>query len=391
MKKRIISCLLTLSMAAMLTTACGSTNDNAKATTEENAATLGANKTETSTAELTEEEKALAAELVNRHVTQDDKVTIPVIEETIRLFKEQNTFEEGYPEIKYAADETGYVAEGYGWFEQMFGDAGIKVTNVQGAQDSEEELMGRGDLTFANRMLYPFLLNIERGADLVAVWVTANPAKEIVSVIVAADSEYESFSDLKGKKIASSSSSCPFCVTEELVLANGWTDGVDYEFVNTKEYVNALLAGEVDAIIYHPGTTVNPIILSGQAKVIDSALEGGVYVGGGGSRVIFTTQEIAEKYPTIVKAYLKVQELTKAYIYVDEEGAAQINEEVSRTPAASSIYWWDVSKETMFSTGLSLDEVQTNTEEFYEWLTTYDKAFEGEADLSDIYDRDYIE
>lgn len=80
-------------MAAMLTTACGSTNDNAKATTEDSAATLGANKTETSTAELTEEEKALAAELVNRHVTQDDKVTIPVIEETIRLFKEQNTFE----------------------------------------------------------------------------------------------------------------------------------------------------------------------------------------------------------------------------------------------------------------------------------------------------------
>ena len=32
MKKRIISCLLTLSMAAMLTTACGSTNDNVTGT-----------------------------------------------------------------------------------------------------------------------------------------------------------------------------------------------------------------------------------------------------------------------------------------------------------------------------------------------------------------------
>ncbi len=385
MKKRILRSLMAMSLSVAMLAGCGSTaKDNA---TEKGNDTA---KADIASQEITEEEKALAQELVNRHVTEDDKVTIPVIEETIRLFKEQNTFEEGYPEVKYAADETGYVAEGYGWFDQMFGDAGIKVVNVQGASDSEEELMGKGELTFANRMLYPYLLNIERGADLVAVWVTQNPAEEIVSVIVAADSDAKSFSDLKGKKIATSTASCPFCVTEELAINEGWEAGRDYEFVNTKEYVNALLAGEVDAIIYHPGTTVNPILISGQAKVIDDALAGGVYVGGGGSRVIFTTKEIAEKYPTIVNAYLKVTELTKAYIYVDEEDAAKINEEVSRTPAASSIYWWDVSKETMFFSKLKLSEIQENTEKFYEWLTEYDQAFDGQADLSDIFDTQYI-
>lgn len=389
MKKKIVSSLLIATLTFAALTGCDSS------TAEKAADTIadykGDEDSASSTAELSDEEKALAQELVTRHVTAEDNVTKNVVEETLRLVKETYEFEQGVDEIKFAADETGYVAQGYGWFDLLFADAGIKVTEVQGAEDSEEELMERGDLTFANRMLYPYLLNKERGAELIAVWATQNPRPDIVSVIVRADSDYETFADLKGKKIASSTSSCPYCVTEELVLNEGWEEGVDFEFVNTKEYVNALIAGEVDAIIYHPGPAVNPILLSGEARVLTTALADGAYVNGGGSRVIFTTKEFAEKNPNITKAYLKLQELTKAYIILHKEEAGAVNESVSRVPAENAIYWWEASAETMLPTQSSIEEIYANTENFYNWLLEYDGAFTGGADLTDLYAEEYFE
>lgn len=388
MKKRIVSSLLMVTLTAAALAGCESTTAEKAADTIEN---YEGEDSASSTDEISEEEKALAQELVTRHVTAEDNVTKNVVEETLRLVKETYEFEDGVDEIKFAADETGYVAQGYGWFDLLFADAGIKVTEVQGAQDSEEELMARGDLTFANRMLYPYLLNKERGADLIAVWATQNPSPDIVSVIVRSDTDYETFSDLKGKKIASSTASCPYCVTEELVINEGWEEGVDYEFVNTKEYVNALLAGEVDAIIYHPGTAVNPILISGEARVLATALEDGPYVNGGGSRVIFTTKEFAKNNPNITKAYLKLQEVVKAYIILNKEEAGAVDESVSRIPAENTIYWWNVSEETMLPSELSIDEINENTDNFYNWLLEYDDAFNGGADLTDLYAEEYFE
>lgn len=388
MKKKIIVFMVALTLVTSVMTGC----DRTTAEKASNTLTEYHGDSESfDSAEISKEETALAAELVDRPVTADDKVTKNVVDEVIRLLKEKYTFESDVKEIKFAADETGYVAQGYGWFEALYGDSGIKVTEVQGAQDSEEQLMARGDLTFANRMLYPYLLNRERGAELVAVWATQNPAPEIVSVIVRSDSDYQTFADLKGKKIASSTSSCPYCVTEELVLNEGWEEGVDYTFVNTKEYVNALLAGEVDAIIYHASTAVNPILISGEARVLATALEDGPYVNGGGSRVIFTTKEFAEKNPNITKSFIKLEEVVKAYIILHKEEAGKVDESISRIPAESTIYWWEVSEETMLPTTLSLEEIYANTENFYNWLLEHDGAFTGGVDFSDLYADEYFE
>lgn len=407
MKKKLVAALLSVTLAAGMLTGCGTKNtsdssaqdaaaeeEKEEAVDDQKADEEAAGEKETgkeAAGESTSEVQALAKEYVTRHITPEDEISEEVIEALIGEIKAEYPFEEGITEIKVAQDDNSLIAEGKGWWEQLFGDAGIDVTIVEGAENFEEELMARGDLNFANRMLYPYLLNKEKGADLIAVWATETPAPEIVNVIVRSDSGYETFEDLKGKTIATSASSCPYVVAQELIQRAGWEVGKDVNVVNTQEYVNALLAGEVDAIIYHPTTPVNPILISGEAKVIANAPEDGVYVGGGGLRVIFTTNEFAETYPNITKAYLKLEEAIQAWEYVDTEEAANIYEQVSRIPAENVIYWWNVGKETRFSWTGTKDELQKVSERFYNWLIEYDVAFDGGADLEHLFADGYFE
>ena len=383
MKKRFKNAVAII-LAASLITACGSANNGGSG----NAGNSG---NATADAEYSDRAIELAKEYLTRHITPEDEIDEEIIGALIQELKATYDFEDGLTEIKVAVEDNSLIAQGKGWFEDLYGSDGIKVTIVEGAENYEEELMARGDLNFANRMLYPFLLNREKGADLVAVWATGRPSPEIVDVIVRSDSEFQTFQDLKGKTIATSASSCPYVVTEELILREGWEVGKDVNVINTQEYVNALLAGEVDAIIYHPTTPVNPILISGECRVLEVAPEDGVYVGGGGMRVIFTTREFADSYPNITRAYLKLEEAIQAWEYIDTDAAAAIYESETRIPAENTIYWWNVGKETRFSWTDSKDELQKVTNDFYDWLIEYDVAFDGGADIENSFAEQYFD
>lgn len=383
MKKRFKNAVAII-LAASLITACGSANNGGSG----NAGNSG---NATADAEYSDRAIELAKEYLTRHITPEDEIDEEIIGALIQELKATYDFEDGLTEIKVAVEDNSLIAQGKGWFEDLYGSDGIKVTIVEGAENYEEELMARGDLNFANRMLYPFLLNREKGADLVAVWATGRPSPEIVDVIVRSDSEFQTFQDLKGKTIATSASSCPYVVTEELILREGWEVGKDVNVINTQEYVNALLAGEVDAIIYHPTTPVNPILISGECRVLEVAPEDGVYVGGGGMRVIFTTREFADSYPNITRAYLKLEEAIQAWEYIDTDAAAAIYESETRVPAENTIYWWNVGKETRFSWTDSKDELQKVTNDFYDWLIEYDVAFDGGADIENSFAEQYFD
>lgn len=383
MKKRFKNAVAII-LAASLITACGSANNGGSGNT-------GNSGNATADAEYSDRAIELAKEYLTRHITPEDEIDEEIIGALIQELKATYDFEDGLTELKVAVEDNSLIAQGKGWFEDLFGSEGIKVTIVEGAENYEEELMARGDLNFANRMLYPFLLNREKGADLVAVWATGRPSPEIVDVIVRSDSEFQTFQDLKGKTIATSASSCPYVVTEELILREGWEVGKDVNVINTQEYVNALLAGEVDAIIYHPTTPVNPILISGECRVLEVAPKDGVYVGGGGMRVIFTTRDFADSYPNITRAYLKLEEAIQAWEYVDTDAAAAIYESEARIPAENTIYWWNVGKETRFSWTDSKDELQKVTNDFYDWLIEYDVAFDGGADIENSFAEQYFD
>lgn len=371
MKKKILALVFALTLSVASFTACG--NGAGAKTTANN-----------SYIEATDEEKALAKEFLDRAPTKDDKVTESVVNEFTELLKEKYKFEK-QDKIFVSGDYDTYTALGKGWFDAVFGDSGIKVEIQQSVDDNEPSLMERGDLTFANRMLYPYLLDKKNDPDnkIIAVWNSDNPPKEIISVVVKADSDYKSFKDLKGKKIASSAAGCPYSALMELAQREGWEKGKDFEHVNTKEYTNALLAGEVDAIVYHPDTKVSSILLNGEAKIIDTAVDGGIYQSGGGDRVIFAPTQFVKDNPNITHGYIQLMEVVDAYLANNPEDAAKVRESIDRTPAESSVFWIERATGTFYTNPGSLEELKKNARGFSEWLTGVDSNFDAPVDVED--------
>lgn len=380
MKRKIISIFLVAALVGTALTGCGSSSDSKKDTEDKLAANTDA----------TDEEIALAKELIDRSPVPEDKVTATVVNETIKLIKEKYDFED-VEKIYVPGDTDTYVAEAAGWFDATFNDSGIDVEIQQSVDDNEATLMERGDLTFGNRMTYPYLLNKQAGADIIAVWNSRNPDPEIVTVVVRADSEAESFADLKGCNIASSAAGCPYSVLVELADKEGWTEGVDYTHVNTKEYSTALLAGEVDALVYHPDWNISSILLSEEAKIIDYALEDGVYVGGGGSRVIFCPTDYAENNPNVVHGYVKLMEVVSAYLVNNPEKAGELQESMDRTPAEGTVFWINSAIPTYYTSEFTLDEIKSNLKTYNEWLNEKDSNFTTVLDFEEgVFDENYF-
>ena len=125
--------------------------------------------------------------------------------------------------------------------------------------------------------------------------------------------------------------------------------------------------------------------------MIEKAPAGGVYVGGGGIVVYFTTNDFAKNNPNVTKAFTKIQVAIQAWEFVDTDAAADINETVSRVPKENTIYWWDSSKETKYAWTEGKDSLQEVTENFYDWLIEYDQAFDGGADLEHCFAEGYFD
>ncbi len=374
MKNRIVSVVLMLSLAVSALTACGSSDSNGLDT--------GKNAAKTEAVVANDTEKALAKELLDRSATPEDKITDGVVNEVIALLKDKYTFEK-VGTIYVEGDNSVYAAQGKGWFKNLFGDSGIEVQIQQSVDDDEPSLMERGELHFANRMLYPYLIDKKNDPEnkLVAVWNSDNPPAEIVTVVARSDSDYKCFADLKGKKIASSAAGCPYSTLIELAANQGWEYNVDYEHVNTKEYTAALLAGEVDAIVYHPSSVVAPLLLSGEGKIIDTAIDGGVYQSGGGDRVIFAPTQYVKDNPNVTHAYVKLNDVVGAWVEQNAKEAADVEEAIDRVPAESTEFWINSSGGTLYTSPDSLNDLKDNARSFSEWLVENDKNFEHPIDV----------
>ena len=384
MKNRLAAMILVLAVTAGTVAGCGSRTPAQSAQATAVSADAQAGDSDAS---------ALAKELIDRHATPDDVITEAVIEEVIGLLKQKYTYEEDVKEIKYAADFQTYIGDGKGWFKKLFDEAGIRTARVDDASDQEAVLMDRGDLHFANRMLYPYLTYIASNSKVTAFYETRNPQKEIISIFVRADAPYEKFSDLKGKKIAARTSGCQYAALLELADDQGWTFGEDWEFVNTKELKEALLSGEVDAVSSHPRENINSIVLSGEARIISNAVPDGIYVNNGGSRVVFGPTQFVKDHPNIVRAYSKLYELISAYTLNNKEEAAATVEQVTRVPAANNIYWWENSSQTHYFTELPLDQLKANAQTYADWLLEHDSEFTVALDIasSTAFDEQYFD
>jgi ABC-type nitrate/sulfonate/bicarbonate transport system substrate-binding protein len=398
MKTRALGIVLTAALIAGSLTACGtkesavSTSQSSQETTQTDAVQTTAETAENNGS--TEEAEALAEELLGRYVTEDDEVTEEVINAAIAKLKDAYDFEP-LDDLKIQSTNWAYVAQGKGWFDDLLADNGTSVTVVEGSIGSEPQLMERGELDLANRMLYPYLLFKTQGADLTAVGISADPRAEIVSILVNKDSDITSFDDLKGKTIGSWNAGCQYVALLEQTEDRGWVEGTDwyYENISNDSLKTALQAGEIDAISVHPLTSFNGSIIDGSFREIANAKENGTYTNTGGASVSFTTTSFAEEHENLLKAVLKLRELVNAYIllYPDETGA--VVEEINRVPAENTNFWNDRSRETFFASQESLEELIQDTDTYQDWLISHTKEFteENRIDSSEYFNEKFFE
>ena len=387
MKRKVLVSLLLI--AACVITGCNGETGNKPSSATSSEKTLS----ETSEPGTETEEQVLAKELLTRHVTAEDVITEDTIKALIAELKKQYQFEK-LDELKLASGELVYVASGKGWFEDLFSDNGTKVTIVEGTIGNEAQLMERGELHFSSRMLYPYLLYKSQGADISAIQLSEDPDPQIVAILVNANSDIDSIEDLKGKKIGSWNAGCQYVALLEQTENLGWTEGQDWTYLNVSQdgLKTALLANEIDAISVHPLTSFNPSIIDGSLKEIGNALADGTYQNCGGASVAFSPTSFAENNVNILKALLKLREAVSAYILENEEEAAAVVEGITRTPAENTIFWWERSKETFFSSNDTLDNVKAETTEYQDWLVEHgiiDMANATKAD--DFYLSTYFE
>jgi len=297
--------------------------------------------------------------------------------------------DEKLAELKIAAEDWAYIAQEKGWLEESFGQHGIKVTLVLGYSGNEVQLFSRGELNLTVRMLYPYLVFRTQGADFMAVDVSKNPEPDIASVYVPVDSPYQTFDDLKGKKIASWRVSCPYMVLFELAEQRNWVQGKDWIYVNIPQgnNKNALLSNEVAAVSGHLTGGDAPLIVDGLAREVAFPARDSLYINGGGVTVIFTTSEFAKKYPKIAKEYVSIRRKTEQWILSNLDEGAAIIEGVKRVPPEYSKFSWQRSSSTWESSKLDLATIQKQTKKLQDWLVEHgDIAVDKQVDPALLFD-----
>jgi ABC-type nitrate/sulfonate/bicarbonate transport system substrate-binding protein len=297
---------------------------------------------------------------------------------------------EKLPVLKLAAADWRYIANEKGWFKP-FEDNGTKIELVEGVSGSEVQLFARGEVHFTQRMLYPYMLFRIQGADLIAIQASTHPVIGVTSIMVKTESPYQTAEDLKGKRIASWRASCPYMVLFEITEGLGWKEGVDWQYVNTREYREALLSGDAEAISWHPSDNVAALLTTGTAREIAYPSADHVYINGGGITVQFTTSDFAAKYPNIVKKYVEIMDSSYEWILNNFDEAAAIMEKITRRPADVTKLTWERQVGNWYSER-DLAKIIRETEVMQDWLVAHgDILPEKAVDVTSLFDARFFD
>ena len=393
MKKKLLVTLLIASLT-IAANGCGSRSQETLTDTSANASADDEKEAETTSSEATNSEaRALAEELLTRNVTPEDVITEEVVEEVIQVLKETYQFEK-IDEFRIEDDESSLIAEQKGWYDELYGDSGIKAVVAQGSKDHQLESLESGEVHIAWRMWDPVIAYLAQGADLTVVNVSEHPLEEISQAIVLADSGITDFSQLKGKRISTSRTTCSYYTLNEMAAEEGWTEGVDYEFVNVAaaEAKSALIAGEIDGLVMHQAQSVNNLILDGSAIVLRNAVSDGIYVTeGGGRHVVYGLTDWIGEHKNIVKAFTKLNQVVKAYVLQNLEETAALYEDIARVPAQNTIYWLECEKNDWYFTEESLDSIAKDSLDLLEYSKSIGDAPENaQIDFDAVLDEEFF-
>lgn len=270
MKKKLLTVLLATTMVAGALTGCGSSTETAK-------------DVQTSAAETSESEE-------QETESQDAQNTDDSAEVTAT-------------ELNIAIQPSGafiplIIARSEGWLEEALAEYGVTVnwTDFEAGPPINES-MAAGSSDVGTLGDVPAVSAIAAGQDNVVVSIAAE-GPNAYALLVKADSDIESVSDLEGKTIATVVGSTGHNLVEKLLSQEGLDIDSDVEFVNISagDAAAVLETGEADAVaIWEPNVT--RLVENGTAKAIAYGRDCGLL----GVNPLMINRAYAESNPKIVE------------------------------------------------------------------------------------------
>ncbi|MEH7379543.1 aliphatic sulfonate ABC transporter substrate-binding protein [Bacillus sp. JJ1533] len=212
---------------------------------------------------------------------------------------------------------TSLVLKEFGWAEEAFEEEGIKVEFVlsQGSNKALE-FLNSGSADFASSAGAAALMAKANGAPIESVYIYSKP--EWTALVANEDSEIQSVSDLKGKKIAATIGTDPYIFLLRALNEEGLSPS-DVEIVNLQhgDGAAALSSGQVDA-----WSGLDPhmarVELETDGKLFYRNADFNTY------GTLNVRSEFAEKYPEYVEKVIEVYEKARTWVLENPEEAVEI-------------------------------------------------------------------
>lgn len=212
---------------------------------------------------------------------------------------------------------TSLVLKEFGWAEEVFEEEGIEVEFVlsQGSNKALE-FLNSGSADFSSSAGAAALMAKANGAPIESVYIYSKP--EWTALVANKDSDIQSVSDLKGKKVAATIGTDPYIFLLRALNEEGLSPS-DVEIVNLQhgDGAAALSSNQIDAWSGLDPHMARVEIETG-AKLFYRNADSNTY------GTLNVRSEFAEKYPQYVEKVIEVYEKARNWVLENPEEAAEI-------------------------------------------------------------------
>ncbi len=195
-----------------------------------------------------------------------------------------------------------YIARENGWIEEALKTQGVEVNWNEfesGPPMNESLASGSSDIGVMGDV--PTVSSIAAGQENEVIAMAADGAKSY-AMLVSADSNISSVTDLKGKKVGTTVGSTGHNLIDKLLAKNNLDINSDVELVNiaTGDAATVLSTGAVDAVaIWEPNVT--RLVADGTAKIIGEGPDCGLL----GVNPILARAEYAQNHPEVIRVIIE--------------------------------------------------------------------------------------
>lgn len=276
-----------------------------------------------------------------------------------------------------------YIARENGWIEEALKEQGVEVNWNEfesGPPMNESLASGSSDIGVMGDV--PAVSSIAAGQKNEIIAMAADGAKSY-ALLVSADSDFTSVTDLKGKKIGTTVGSTGHNLIDKLLAKNNLDINSDIELVNiaTGDAATVLSTGAVDAVaIWEPNVT--RLEADGTAKIIGEGPDCGLL----GVNPIIARAEYAQNNPEVIRVIIEQYARGVAALdNLDEDVKKKVADALSLDPELLA----DVAAKYEYTVKISDADVENlqDTISFLVKIGNLDKEYE----IKDYIKRDYVE